>query len=66
MKVSDLIKRATDYIVKYGDGDIRINLLTENQPNFLDEEFISVCDYDAIFKIEIDIDNKQKLMNKIK
>lgn len=66
MKLSHLIKKGIDHLAKYGDEDIRINLLTENQSNFLNEESMSIVDYDGIFEIEIDIENKKKLMNKIK
>lgn len=66
MKLSYLIKKGIDHIAKYGDCDIKINLLTENQSNFLDEEPISICDYNKDFEIEIDIDTKQKLIKKIK
>lgn len=66
MKLSYLIKKGIDHLVKYGDKDIRINLLTENQSNFLDEEVLSIVDYDGIFEIEVDIENKKKLMSKIK
>lgn len=66
MKLSYLIKKGIDHLVKHGDGDIKINLLTENQSNFLDEEFTSIVDYNGVFEIEVDIENKKKLMSKIK
>ena len=66
MKLSYLIEKAMEHLEEYGDEDIKINLLTEKQSNFLDDEIISIADYDGIFEIEIDVNNKKYLMKKIK
>lgn len=66
MKVSELVKYGIDYLAKYGDGDVKIDLLTENQSNFLDKEHVSVCFHNNNFEIEIDINSKKELMKKIK
>ena len=66
MKLSYLIKKGIDHITKYGDCDIRIDLLTENRSNYLDEEVISIFDSKGIFEIEVDINDKKSLMKKIK
>lgn len=66
MKVSELANYCIKYLSKYGDSDIRIDLLTENQTNFLDKEPVSICFYENQFEIEIDIGSKRELMKKIK
>lgn len=66
MKLSYLIKKGIDHLTEHGDCNIRINLLTEKQCNFLDDLVMSTVDYDGIFELEIDIVNKRNLMKKIK
>lgn len=66
MKLSYLLKKGIDHLIEHGDCDIRVNLLTENQCNFLNDLTMSIVDYDNIFELEIDIINKRSLMKKIK
>lgn len=66
MKLSYLLNKGLEHLVKYGDCDVKINLLTENQSNFLLDESIHICDYNKDFELEIDVETKEKLINKIK
>ena len=67
MKVSELAKATIDFLIKHGDKDIKIDLLTENRSNFLDEHYhIDFSTYNGNFEIEVDVNNKKDLMSKIK
>lgn len=67
MKISELVKAGIDFLIEHGDKDVKIDLLTENQSNFLDEHYyIDFSTYNGNFEIEIDVINKKELMNKIK
>lgn len=66
MKVSELVKAGIDFLIEHGDAEVRIDLLTENQSNFLDEQYKDFCTYNGNFEIEIDVISKEELMRKIK
>lgn len=58
MKLSYLIKKGIDHLIEHGDGDISINLLTEDEYNFFNIKNVSVVDCIGSFEIEIDIETK--------
>ena len=66
MKLSYLLSKGIEHLTKYGDCDVKINLLAENQCNFLLDESIHIFDYNKDFELEIDIETKEKLISKIK
>lgn len=63
MKASYLAKSIIDYIVEYGDVDINIDLLTENQSNIVKPTGISVIN--GKFDIEVEIENKREFKKNI-
>lgn len=67
MKVSELVKAGIDFLIENGDKDVKIDLLTENQSNFIDEHHrISLYTHKGDFEIEIDVDSKKELIKRIK
>ena len=66
MELSHLVKKGIDHLIAYGDCDVRINLLTENQCNFLDEYHVGLYNNKHEFEFEISINSKDDLIQKIK
>ena len=66
MKLSHLVKKGIDHLIAYGDCDVRINLLTENQCNFLDEYHVGLYNNKHEFEFEIGINSNYVFINKIK
>lgn len=64
IKTSDLIRHLTDHILEFGDTELKIDLLTENQSNYVyctGFESNKEC-----FEIECDIEDVKGLKRRLK
>lgn len=63
MKASDLAISLINRMKEYGDFDVKVNLLTENQSNYVD---ITGSWFDGFYEIECDIDDLKEFKKNLK
>lgn len=64
VKASELATKLIEHISKNGDTDIIIDILSENQSNYVNCTSLEIMD--GIFQIECDIDNVKEFKKKLK
>lgn len=65
MKVSDLLTQAMDYLIRYGDKEVLISILTENG-NYEFKPCQTCYETKDNFQIEMDVDNVKEFKKIIK
>lgn len=66
MKASSVIKELIDKIAEYGDKDLKIDLLTENQSNIVNITGFYFNEKDNLITIDCDINDVDDFKNKFK
>lgn len=66
MKASRVIKELIDKIAEYGDKDLKIDLLTENQSNIVNITGFYFNEKDNLITIDCDINDVDDFKNKFK
>ena len=66
MKASSVIKELIDKIAEYGDKDLKIDLLTENQSNIVNITGFYFNEKDNLITIDCDINDVDGFKNKFK
>ena len=60
------MKSGIDFLIEHGDAEVKFNLLTEKQDNYLEEQYKDFSTYNGNFEIQIDVLSKKELMSKMK
>lgn len=66
MKASSVIKELIDKIAEYGDKDLKIDLLTENQSNIVNITGFYFNEKDNLITIDCDINDVDDFKSKFK